>query len=72
MNEKPLDSSNLEMTNFEWYAKSIDNLTRLLEAVADDALEAEGCMLKLTLPPGDPNDVVSWETWLAKPCDFEI
>lgn len=72
MNGKELNAYNPDVTNFDWYTKDIENLTRLLEAVQGDALEAEGCMLNLTLPPGDPDDVVSWENWLKSPCDFEI
>lgn len=47
------------MTNFDYYAKNPDELTRLLSAATDDALRAKGCSVKLTFPPdGD------WYEWL--------
>lgn len=47
------------MTNFDYYARNPDELTRLLSAATDEALRAKGCSMRLTFPPdGD------WYEWL--------
>lgn len=56
------------MTNFEALCKSPGMMARFLEKVQDDALEAEGCSLKLTMPPDDGEYAVDWEAWLEQEC----
>lgn len=57
------------MTNFEYYAQSADELTRLLSAATDDALRAKGCSVKLSFPPDDGGN---WGDWLEAEYDGEF
>ena len=52
------------MTNFEKVTESVEALERFLEEVQDDALEAEGCSMKLKMP--DPEICMLWGEWLKK------
>ncbi len=54
------------MTNFELITQNSQTLEEFLEAVQDDALEAEGCSYDLNLPPtiGAEQIMVTWRTWL--------
>ena len=52
------------MTRFDKATESIDALAELLEQVQDDALEAEGCSMKLKLP--DAEVYMDWREWLKK------
>lgn len=51
------------MTNFDVITASVYNLHTFLEAVQRDALEANGCSLKLGLPDSIPP---IWEAWLTQ------
>lgn len=50
------------MTNFEEITRSPAALAAFLERVQDDALEAEGCSMKLKMP--DPEICMTWEMYL--------
>ena len=52
------------MTRFDKATESIDALAELLEQVQDDALEAEGCSMKLKLP--DAEVYMDWREWLKQ------
>lgn len=58
------------MTKFEFYTQDPKTLARLIEQAVDDALEAEGCSLDLTLPEklSDCCDdvMVTWESLLME------
>lgn len=49
------------MKNFEIIASSVKNMAELLEFVQGDALDAEGCSIRLKLPGGK---YYTWEEWL--------
>lgn len=49
------------MTNFEIITKSKKNLSEFLYSVQTDALDAEGCSVKLTMPP---QGYIDFEAWL--------
>lgn len=53
------------MTNFEAITKSEEALSRFLDVVQDDALEAEGCSFELTMPDEGARD---WLEWLVMEC----
>lgn len=53
------------MTNFESITKSVGALAHFLDAVQEDALEAKGCSLDLTLPEVG---CVGWQEWLEEEC----
>lgn len=55
------------MTNHEWLCQSPGHLAAFLLQVQDDALEAKGCSLEMTMPPG-----VSWLEWLGKEYDGTV
>lgn len=52
------------MTNFEKITDSPEALAEFLEQVQDDALEAEGCSMKLKLP--DAEYYKPWPEWLQE------
>lgn len=55
------------LTNFQYYTKSPEALEELLERVVEDSLMAEGCSLKLTLPPLSENgETRFWAEWLKE------
>lgn len=54
-------------TNFDEIAENPLALAAFIEKVIDDALRAEGCSLKLTLPPPtDDGKSQTWEEWLRR------
>lgn len=62
------------MTNFELIVQNPQTLEDFLEAVQDDALEAEGCSYDLHLPPaiGPEEITVTWKTWLEMEAEDEM
>ena len=52
------------MTRFDRVTRDIEALAELLEQVQDDALEAEGCSMKLKLP--DAEVYMDWREWLKQ------
>lgn len=61
------------MTNFELITQNSQTLEEFLEAVQDDALEAEGCSYDLNLPPtlGTEQITVTWRAWLDMAAEDE-
>lgn len=51
------------MTNFEYITEDRLTLSKFIEKVQNDALEAVGCAFKLHYPP---DDVVDWYEWLGQ------
>lgn len=62
------------MTNFELIMQNAQTLEDFLEAVQDDALEAEGCSYDLHLPPtiGPEEIVTTWRAWLEMEAEDEM
>lgn len=62
------------MTNFELITQNAQTLEDFLEAVQDDALEAEGCSYDLHLPPtiGTEEIAVTWKQWLEMEAEDDI
>lgn len=58
------------MTNFEIITKNVYNLAKFIEWVQDDALEAKGCSLDITMPDifdmEEPKVLLSWDEWLKQ------
>lgn len=61
------------MTHFELITQNSQTLEEFLEAVQDDALEAEGCSYDLNLPPaiGSEQIMVTWRSWLEMEAEEE-
>lgn len=51
------------MTNFEIITQNPETLEEFICVAQDDALEAEGCSIKLNLPP---QNFIDWGQWLNK------
>lgn len=62
------------VTNFDLITQNTQTLEDFLEAVQDDALEAEGCSYDLHLPPtiGPEEIAVAWKQWLEMEAEDEI
>ena len=62
------------MTNLELITQNAQTLEDFLEAVQDDALEAEGCSYDLRLPPtiGQEEIAVTWKDWLGMEAEDEM
>lgn len=56
------------MKNFEIISSSVKNMAELLEFVQGDALDAEGCSIRLKLPGGE---YYTWEEWLEAEAEEE-
>lgn len=54
------------MTWFAYLTKNPRRLSDFLDRVQSDALEAEGCSIKLKLPP--QTQLGDWEEWLCEEC----
>lgn len=62
------------MTNLELITQNAQTLEDFLEAVQDDALEAEGCSYDLHLPPtiGPEEIAVTWKDWLGMEAEDDM
>ena len=62
------------MTNFELITQNAQTMEDFLEAVQDDALEAEGCSYDLHLPPpmGLEEIMVAWKEWHEMEAEDEM
>ena len=62
------------MTNLELITQNAQTLEDFLEAVQDDALEAEGCSYDLRLPPtiGPEEIAVTWKDWLGMEAEDDM
>ena len=62
------------MTNLELITQNAQTLEDFLEAVQDDALEAEGCSYDLRLPTtiGPEEIAVTWKAWLGMEAEDDM
>ncbi len=65
------------MTNFEIITKSPMNLADFIDMVVDDALEAEGCSLDLTMPTEEARrspvfGLHGYREWLEQEADNDV
>lgn len=64
------------MTNFEIITKSPMTLSDFIDMVVDDALEAEGCSLDLTMPTEEARQspmfgLYGYREWLEQEAEYD-
>lgn len=65
------------MTNFEIITKSTMNLSDFIGMVVDDALEAKGCSLDLTMPSEEARrspmfGLYGYQEWLEQEAEYDF
>lgn len=56
------------LTNYKIITQTPGTLADFLYMVQNDALEAEGCSIRLKMP--DPEIATDWEAWLKKEPEY--